>query len=56
LIIIKRILILIPFALGFNQTYSLKEAIEIALENKESLKASAMDLESSRQGVKGSYS
>ncbi|MCS5653032.1 MAG: TolC family protein, partial [Candidatus Marinimicrobia bacterium] len=30
--------------------------VKIALENKESLKASAMDLESSRQGVKGSYS
>ncbi|MDG2367366.1 MAG: TolC family protein [Candidatus Marinimicrobia bacterium] len=30
--------------------------MKIALENKESLKASAMDLESSRQGVKGSFS
>ncbi|MFL3024268.1 MAG: TolC family protein [Candidatus Neomarinimicrobiota bacterium] len=30
--------------------------MKIALKNKESLKASAMDLESSRQSVKGSYS
>lgn len=41
---------------GLSQSYSLEEAVKIALENKESLKASAMDLESSRQGVKGSYS
>jgi len=49
-------LLLLPFAFGLSQSYSLEEAIKIALENKESLKASAMDLESSRQGVKGSYS
>ena len=41
---------------GLSQSYSLEEAIKIALKNKESLKASAMDLESSRQSVKGSYS
>jgi outer membrane protein len=41
---------------GLSQSYSLEEAVKIALENKESLKVSAMDLESSRQGVKGSYS
>ncbi len=45
-----------PLAIGVSQTYSLQEAIKIALENKEALKASAMDLESSRQEVKGSYS
>jgi len=49
-------LILLPLTLGFSQSFSLEEAVKIALENKESLKASAMDLESSRQGVKGSYS
>ena len=49
-------MLLLPFAFGLSQSYSLEEAIKIALENKESLKASAMDLESSRQGVKGSYS
>tara|TARA_B100002049_G_scaffold182458_1_gene139437 strand:- start:46 stop:1341 length:1296 start_codon:yes stop_codon:yes gene_type:complete len=47
---------LLAFTLGFSQSFSLEEAVKIALENKESLKASAMDLESSRQGVKGSYS
>jgi|TARA_Y100000310_G_scaffold330085_2_gene401119 TolC family type I secretion outer membrane protein len=45
----------LPFALGLSQSYTLEEAIEIALENKEALKASAMDLKSSAQGVKGSY-
>ena len=54
--IIKKIFILFPFVFGLSQTYSLEEAIKIALENKESLKASAMDLESSKQSVKGSYS
>ena len=49
-------MILLPITLGFSQSFSLQEAVKIALENKESLKASAMDLESSRQGVKGSYS
>ena len=47
---------MLAFTLGFSQSFSLEEAVKIALENKESLKASAMDLESSRQGVKGSYS
>ncbi len=54
--IIKRLLFLIPFTIGISQSYSLEEAIEIALENKEALKTSALDLRSSRQGVKGSYS
>ena len=49
-------MILLAFTLGFSQSFSLEEAVKIALDNKESLKASAMDLESSRQGVKGSYS
>lgn len=49
-------MILLPFALGISQSYSLDEAISVALNNKEALKASAMDLESSRQSVKGSYS
>ena len=47
---------MIPFTIGISQSYSLGEAIEIALENKEALKTSALDLRSSRQGVKGSYS
>lgn len=47
---------MIPFTIGISQSYSLEEAIKIALENKEALKTSALDLQSSRQGVKGSYS
>jgi outer membrane protein TolC len=54
--IIKHILILFAFTLGLSQSYSLQDAVDIALENKEALKASAMDLAYSRQGVKGSYS
>ena len=55
-IIIKRILFLLPFMIGINLSYTLEEAIEIALKNKEALKASALDLKSSKQEVKGSYS
>jgi len=46
---------LIPFTIGISQSYSLEEAIEIALENKEALKTSALDLQSSRQGVNFVY-
>ena len=42
--------------MGLSQSYSLQDAVDIALKNKEALKASAMDLAYSRQGVKGSYS
>ena len=55
----KNILILILlFSLGYAQkeSLSLDDCIQIALTNKEALKASALDLESSRQSVKGSYS
>ena len=45
-----------PLALGLCQSYSLQDAVAIAIENKEALKASAMDLAYSRQGMKGSYS
>lgn len=40
----------------FSQALSLEDCIRIALTNKETLKASALDLESSKQSVKGSYS
>ena len=55
----KNILILILlFSLGYAQkeSLSLDDCIQIALTNKEALKASALDLESSRQSLKGSYS
>lgn len=38
------------------QSYSLEECIAIALKNKESLRASALDVESSRLGTRSSYS
>ncbi len=49
-------MIFFPLALGLCQSYSLQDAVAIAIENKEALKASAMDLAYSRQGMKGSYS
>ena len=55
----KNIFILILlFSLGYAQkeSLSLDDCIQIALTNKEALKASALDLESSRQSLKGSYS
>ena len=54
-----RILIFILFiSLSYaqNESLSLDDCIQIALTNKEALKVSALDLESSRQSIKGSYS
>lgn len=52
-----RFLILILFfGQLFPQDLSLEECIQIALSNKESLKISALDLELSKQNLKGSYS
>ena len=44
------------FTIGVSQTYSLEEAVKVAIENKESLKASVMDLQTSKQNIKESYS
>ena len=55
----NKILILIFFlSLGYAQeeNLSLADCIQIALTNKEALKASALDVESSRQSIRGSYS
>jgi TolC family type I secretion outer membrane protein len=55
----NKILILIFFlSIGYAQkeNLSLADCIQIALTNKEALKASALDLESSRQNIRGSYS
>ena len=52
----KILFLLLSWSFGVSQTYSLGKAVEIALENKESLKASVMDLQSSKQNVKESYS
>jgi len=55
----KKILILtllVPLGYAQKESLSLDDCIQIALTNKEALKASALDLESSRQSIKGSYS
>ena len=53
---IKKLLVFLPFTIGISQTYSLNEAVQVALENKESLKVSVMDLQTSKQNIKESYS
>ena len=53
---VKKLLVLLSFSIVISQTYSLNEAVQVALENKETLKASVMDLQTSRQNVKESYS
>ena len=44
---VKKLLVLLSFSIVISQTYSLNEAVQVALENKEALKASVMDLQSS---------
>ena len=55
---VKKLILIVFVSLGYAQdeNLSLSDCIQIALTNKEALKASALDLESSRQSVKGSYS
>jgi len=48
--------LIFSFSIVFSQSYSLEDAVKVALENKEVLKASALDLQSSRQDIKSSYS
>ena len=48
--------LIFSFSIVFSQSYSLEDAVKVALENKEALKASALDLQSSRQDIKSSYS
>ena len=54
----RRLIFIFVISLSYAQKeiLSLSDCIQIALTNKEALKASALDLESSRQSVKGSYS
>ena len=52
----KKLLVLLSFSIVISQTYSLNESVQVALENKETLKASVMDLQTSKQNVKESYS
>lgn len=49
-------LVLLAISICYSQNYSLEKAVEIALLNKEALKASALDLRSSKQDIKSSYS
>ncbi|GIS57243.1 MAG: hypothetical protein CM1200mP1_11810 [Candidatus Neomarinimicrobiota bacterium] len=49
---VKKLLVLLSFSIVISQTYSLNEAVQVALENKETLKASVMDLQTSKQNVK----
>ena len=56
LCMVKKLLVLLSFSIVLSQTYSLNESVQVALENKETLKASVMDLQTSRQNVKESYS
>lgn len=49
-------LVLLAISISYSQNYSLEKAVEIALLNKEALKASALDLRSSKQDIKSSYS
>ena len=46
---IKKLLVFLLFTIGISQTYSLNEAVQVALENKESLKVSVMDLQTSNK-------
>ena len=49
-------LVLLAISICYSQNYSLEKAVEIALQNKETLKVSALDLRSSKQDIKSSYS
>ena len=49
-------LVLLAISICYSQNYTLEKAVEIALQNKEALKASALDLRSSKQDIKSSYS
>ncbi len=51
-----RAILFISLSFCYSQNYTLEEAIEVALQNKEALKASALDLKSSSRDVKSSYS
>ena len=51
-----KVLVFLAISVCYSQNYSLEQAVEIALQNKEALKASVLDLKSSKQDVKSSYS
>ncbi len=49
-------LVFLAISVCYSQNYTLEKAVEIALQNKETLKASALELQSSKQDIKSSYS
>ena len=51
-----KLIIFITISFCYTQNYSLEEAVEIALQNKEALKASALELNASKQDIRSSYS
>ena len=51
-----KLIIFIAISFCYAQNYSLEQAVEIALQNKEALKASALELNASKQDIRSSYS
>ena len=51
-----KLIIFITISFCFAQNYSLEQAVEVALQNKEALKASALELNASKQDIRSSYS
>ena len=51
-----KLIIFITISFCYAQNYSLDQAVEIALQNKEALKASALELNASKQDIRSSYS
>lgn len=51
-----KVLILLAISICYSQNYTLDQAVKIAIQNKESLKTSALDLRSSKQDIKSSFS
>ena len=49
-------IIFITISFCYAQNYSLEQAVEVALQNKEALKASALELNASKQDIRSSYS
>ena len=51
-----KFIIFITISFCYAQNYSLEQAVEVALQNKEALKASALELNASKQDIRSSYS
>ena len=51
-----KLIIFITISFCYAQNYSLEQAVEIAIQNKEALKASALELNASKQDIRSSYS